>query len=90
MCKTNVEGTKCNACKPGFFNLQVGDPNGCQGMTNVSVFNILANLVVPLACTCNVAGTAPGGNSTCNGNDGTCQCKVNVAGGLCDVCKVRH
>ena len=45
-------------------------------------------VVFLLACTCNVAGTGLGGNSSCDRRDGVCQCKANVAGHLCDVCKV--
>jgi hypothetical protein len=30
-CKANVDGAKCNMCKPGFFNLQASDPHGCKG-----------------------------------------------------------
>ncbi|CAB1446978.1 unnamed protein product [Pleuronectes platessa] len=29
-CRSNVEGTSCDRCKPGFFNLQQEDPAGCQ------------------------------------------------------------
>lgn len=28
-CKANVQGIKCGACKPQFFNLQQSNPNGC-------------------------------------------------------------
>lgn len=30
VCKTNVEGTSCDQCKNGFFNLQENDQNGCS------------------------------------------------------------
>ena len=29
-CKENVNGLKCNLCKPGFFNLSEANPQGCQ------------------------------------------------------------
>lgn len=29
-CKPNVEGQSCDRCKPGFFDLQQGNPAGCQ------------------------------------------------------------
>ncbi|XP_074521304.1 laminin subunit beta-4 [Halichoeres trimaculatus] len=29
-CKENVEGQRCDRCKPGFFNLRADDPAGCQ------------------------------------------------------------
>ncbi|XP_051947740.1 laminin subunit beta-2-like [Xyrauchen texanus] len=29
-CKDNVEGPRCDKCKPGFFGLSAGDPRGCQ------------------------------------------------------------
>uniref|UniRef100_A0A3Q4B398 Laminin subunit beta 4 n=1 Tax=Mola mola TaxID=94237 RepID=A0A3Q4B398_MOLML len=30
VCKENVEGQRCDRCKPGFFNLRRDDPYGCQ------------------------------------------------------------
>ncbi len=29
-CKDNVEGERCDKCKPGFFGLSASDPRGCQ------------------------------------------------------------
>uniref|UniRef100_A0A8C1IFF7 Laminin, beta 2 (laminin S) n=1 Tax=Cyprinus carpio TaxID=7962 RepID=A0A8C1IFF7_CYPCA len=29
-CKDNVEGPRCDKCKPGFFGLSASDPCGCQ------------------------------------------------------------
>ncbi|XP_066526397.1 laminin subunit beta-2 [Hoplias malabaricus] len=29
-CKKNVEGPRCDKCKPGFFGLSANDPLGCQ------------------------------------------------------------
>ena len=31
ICKTNVDGIRCDACKPGFWNLQESNPDGCEG-----------------------------------------------------------
>lgn len=31
VCKENVEGRRCDRCKPGFFNMRREDPDGCQG-----------------------------------------------------------
>ena len=31
ICKTNVNGNRCNQCKPGFWNLQSSNPDGCEG-----------------------------------------------------------
>lgn len=30
ICKTNVEGQRCDRCKPGFWNLRRDDPDGCK------------------------------------------------------------
>ncbi|XP_024911850.1 laminin subunit beta-4 isoform X2 [Cynoglossus semilaevis] len=30
VCKENVEGRRCDRCKPGFFNMRREDPDGCQ------------------------------------------------------------
>ncbi|XP_075218463.1 laminin subunit beta-1-like [Lycorma delicatula] len=32
-CKKNVEGRKCDMCKPGFWNFDENNPEGCQGCT---------------------------------------------------------
>ncbi|TRY90633.1 hypothetical protein DNTS_003700 [Danionella cerebrum] len=29
-CKDNVEGPRCDKCRPGFFGLSASDPRGCQ------------------------------------------------------------
>ena len=31
MCKTNVQGIRCNLCKPGYWNLQSTNADGCEG-----------------------------------------------------------
>lgn len=31
ICKKNVEGNRCNQCKPRFWNLQSLNPDGCEG-----------------------------------------------------------
>ncbi|CAJ1055766.1 laminin subunit beta-4 [Xyrichtys novacula] len=31
VCKENVEGQRCDLCKPGFFDLRADNPAGCQG-----------------------------------------------------------
>ena len=33
ICKTNVQGQRCDSCKPGFWNLRRDDPDGCKGNT---------------------------------------------------------
>lgn len=30
ICKRNVEGIRCNRCKPGYWNLQSSNPDGCE------------------------------------------------------------
>ncbi|XP_023930665.1 laminin-like protein lam-2 [Lingula anatina] len=30
VCKQNTQGQRCSECKPGFFNLTVSNPSGCQ------------------------------------------------------------
>nr|XP_033773068.1 laminin subunit gamma-2 [Geotrypetes seraphini] len=29
ICKASVSGARCDRCKPGFYNLDAGNPNGC-------------------------------------------------------------
>ena len=31
-CKANVEGRVCDMCRPGYYNLQDTNPDGCQGI----------------------------------------------------------
>ncbi|KAF6301811.1 laminin subunit beta 4 [Rhinolophus ferrumequinum] len=33
LCKENVEGAKCDQCKPNYFGLNASDPMGCQPCT---------------------------------------------------------
>lgn len=33
-CKENVEGLRCDKCKPSFYGLSGTDPQGCQRMQN--------------------------------------------------------
>ena len=36
-CKKNVEGAKCDTCKPGTANLQTDNPFGCSGGENILI-----------------------------------------------------
>lgn len=40
ICKTNVEGNRCNKCKPNFWNIQKSNPDGCEGNNTVSKADI--------------------------------------------------
>ena len=31
-CKEWVSGHNCDSCKPGYWNLDINNPNGCRGM----------------------------------------------------------
>ena len=31
-CKENVVGRTCSECVPGYFNLSLANPQGCQGV----------------------------------------------------------
>ena len=44
ICKTNVEGSRCNQCKPGFWNLRRDYPDGCTG--NRILFYCLDVLII--------------------------------------------
>ena len=46
MCKTNVQGIRCNLCKPGYWNLQSTNADGCEGRVwevNMSHFLLASN-----------------------------------------------
>ena len=36
-CKTLVEGRQCDKCKPGHFNLQLSNPEGCDNCSCVTM-----------------------------------------------------
>ena len=67
-CKTNVNGSKCDRCKIGFFNLTLENPDGCD------------------SCECSTVGTNPF-DTGCLQESGQCNCKINVGGIRCDICK---
>lgn len=31
-CKSNVHGKYCDMCKPGFWNFDPNNPDGCEGL----------------------------------------------------------
>lgn len=32
ICKTNVDGRRCDQCKEGYWNMQDDNPDGCEGI----------------------------------------------------------
>ena len=50
ICKTNVEGQRCDRCKPGFWNLRRDDPDGCKGTCKSILLSVLSlSTVTPSA-----------------------------------------
>ena len=72
VCKSYVAGTKCDACKDGFY----GSIPTCQGYLSEHYWNTLMQFIFFLiACGCNAEGT-----ESCNKETGQCICKPNVVG----------
>uniref|UniRef100_A0A3P8X1D7 Laminin subunit beta 4 n=1 Tax=Cynoglossus semilaevis TaxID=244447 RepID=A0A3P8X1D7_CYNSE len=93
VCKENVEGRRCDRCKPGFFNMRREDPDGCQGEVLLlfytyfhtknlySCFWGLGNSQVSCSpCDCDVGGAVSSG---CSPEDGQCHCLPNMIGRRC-------
>ncbi|CAD5124265.1 DgyrCDS12560 [Dimorphilus gyrociliatus] len=55
ICKKNVQGTTCDQCKPGFFNLTSDNPNGCQDC----FCNPSGTLGGTTVCLTNATGSCP-------------------------------
>ena len=34
-CKRNVDGVRCDHCKPGYWNLNENNPDGCEGESSL-------------------------------------------------------
>ncbi|PIK40304.1 hypothetical protein BSL78_22859 [Apostichopus japonicus] len=59
ICKTNVEGIRCDLCKPGFFNLSLADPDGCTPCDcngGGALSNTCNNLTGLCDCKMNIGG----------------------------------
>ena len=70
-CKANVEGESCDRCKPGFYNLDPNNPDGCSPCNCNKLGTIHLNTE----------------GDTCDTETGECYCKQNVFGRYCDQCK---
>ena len=46
-CKANVTYSKCDRCKPGFYNLTAENPDGCLGKNVVNYYRILQKHPMP-------------------------------------------
>ncbi|XP_074050024.1 laminin subunit beta-4 isoform X2 [Macrotis lagotis] len=61
LCKDNVEGAKCDQCKPGYYGLNASDPLGCQ-LCNCNFFGSIPSStcdVVTGQCLCQQFATGP-------------------------------
>ena len=86
-CKANVDGIQCDQCSEGFFNLDAGNSEGCEG-------DVMPGCVVDwqschvfgfyVACLCNSFGSV---NESCT-DSGDCFCNPGVIGQKCDQCAV--
>uniref|UniRef100_A0A8C3LGM6 Basement membrane-specific heparan sulfate proteoglycan core protein n=1 Tax=Chrysolophus pictus TaxID=9089 RepID=A0A8C3LGM6_CHRPC len=49
LCKENVEGENCDLCKPGFYNLQERNPQGCTECFCFGVSDVCDSLTWPIS-----------------------------------------
>uniref|UniRef100_A0A8V0X4B6 Laminin subunit alpha-1 n=2 Tax=Gallus gallus TaxID=9031 RepID=A0A8V0X4B6_CHICK len=49
LCKENVEGENCDLCKPGFYNLQERNPEGCTECFCFGVSDVCDSLTWPIS-----------------------------------------
>ena len=54
-CKINVMGKQCDMCRPGYYNLSEGNPDGCQGMQIITL-----TLTPPLDVAIDTCSNPPG------------------------------
>ncbi|RUS88037.1 hypothetical protein EGW08_004203 [Elysia chlorotica] len=97
-CKANVQGSKCNSCKPQFFNLLQSNPDGCTACECYTPGTVGASeMCTPDAlgqCTCkvNVKGRAcnecKDGFYGLSGDDvnGCKPCGCDVGGSVNQIC----
>ena len=93
-CKENVEGVKCTSCKTSFFNLQLSNPTGCEGVyvwneSYLGIFWVYKSCSNLVACNCSSNGSTALSKGACDAT-GQCVCKEGVTGVKCSVCEVRR
>uniref|UniRef100_A0A4W4FK74 Laminin, beta 3 n=1 Tax=Electrophorus electricus TaxID=8005 RepID=A0A4W4FK74_ELEEL len=50
LCKANVEGARCDRCKPGYFGLSTANPLGCSSNTTGSLHGMCDPVTGQCAC----------------------------------------
>ncbi|XP_006820869.1 laminin subunit beta-1-like [Saccoglossus kowalevskii] len=82
-CTDNTTGDKCELCLPSYFINPYTIP-GVNETCDESLVSYPCDQSC-LSCNCSVEGTKM--NTDCDGISGQCECKTNVEGRACDVCK---
>uniref|UniRef100_A0A452UH64 Laminin subunit beta 4 n=1 Tax=Ursus maritimus TaxID=29073 RepID=A0A452UH64_URSMA len=95
LCKENVEGAKCDQCKPNHHGLSAADPVGCQPC-NCNPFGSLPLSTCDVdtgQCLCQPFATGPHceecivciclGFPLCSPKDGQCECRPHITGRRC-------
>ncbi|XP_068627747.1 laminin subunit beta-1 [Battus philenor] len=105
MCKTNIDGTRCDRCKDGFWNFDPLNPEGCESCTCNSLGTVIERGCDPSTGNCFCKRHVTGRNcdqclpefyGLSDNDDGCLPCDCDVGGSIdkdCDVitgqCKCR-
>ena len=92
LCKGNVEGLKCDRCRPGTTSLSIDNPLGCEGCVCDSIGSVLTQCdPVTGSCICKPGVTGPRCDMCISGfsnlsNTGCVECSCNLEGSTSNVC----
>lgn len=96
-CKTNVGGPRCDACKDGYWNFDVNNPEGCDACTCVALGTVADKGCDPGTGECICKRYVTGRNcdqclpqfyGLSDSDDGCLSCDCDIGGSLDNYCDV--